>query len=166
MIIVSACLVGFNCRYDQKAYSHPLLEQELKQGSLLPVCPEQLGGLPTPRIPSEICGGTARTLLLEQDRPLEEKTIQVVNRAGKNVTEQFLRGAREVARLAQVYGAKAAILKARSPSCGFGQIYDGSFTHRLVAGSGVTAELLHQQGVRVVTEEEISPELLAELKML
>ncbi|MDH7480069.1 MAG: DUF523 domain-containing protein, partial [Syntrophomonadaceae bacterium] len=87
-------------------------------------------------------------------------------RAGKNVTEQFLQGAREVARLAQVYGVKAAILKARSPSCGLGQVYDGSFTHRLVTGNGVTAELLHQHGVRIVTEEEINPELLAELKTL
>jgi uncharacterized protein YbbK (DUF523 family) len=147
MILVSSCLVGVNCRYDGKNNLHPELVQYLAKGSFLPVCPEQLGGLPTPRIPSEIIGGTAIDLLavypfileddldnikiniediaitnnFEVDTPLE-CPIQVINEAGKNITIHFLRGAHEVARLARRAGVRHAILKARSPSCG--QIYN------------------------------------------
>lgn len=167
MIIVSACLVGINSRYDHKSNSHPLLIQEMGRGGLLPLCPEQLGGLPTPRIPSEICGGTSRELLDQRRRSEEDDlTVKVINRAGKDVTAQFIKGAEEVARLVNLYGVKAAILKARSPSCGPGQVYDGSFKHQLTAGNGVTAELLQQQGVTVITDEELTPECLEKLRSL
>lgn len=166
MIIVSACLVGINCRYDQKSYLHPLLEQEMTRGCLLPLCPEQLGGLPTPRIPSEIQNGSARELLAERCKPDEERSVRVMNRAGKDVTSQFIKGSEEVARLAGIFHVKAAVLKARSPSCGCGRIYNGAFQHCLIDGNGVTAELLLQQGITVITDEDLTPEKLEELKSL
>ncbi|NPV89338.1 MAG: DUF523 domain-containing protein [Firmicutes bacterium] len=166
MIIVSACLVGINARYDQKSNSHPQLIEEMRRGGLLPLCPEQLGGLPTPRIPCEIRGGTAAELLWQHQQEDEDKPVRVVNRAGKDVTAQFVKGAEEVARLADFYGVKAAVLKARSPSCGCGKIYDGSFSHQVIDGYGVTAEALLQRGVTVITEEDYTSEWMERMKTL
>ena len=139
-ILVSACLLGVCCRYDGKGNPNEdvlsLLNRE--DVTLVPVCPEQLGGMPTPRIPSERLGNA------------------VVNRAGEDVTEHFLRGAEEALRIAKLYGCRMAILKERSPSCGCGRIYDGSFSGNLTDGSGVTAELLLKEGIRVCGESRIS----------
>lgn len=137
-ILVSACLLGCACRYDGKSKPHPAVIQLMKTHTLIPVCPEIYGGLPTPRPPSEIIG----------DR--------VVNNLGADMTAAYMRGAKETLCFAKLYGCTAAILKAKSPSCGKGRVYDGSFSGTLRDGNGVTAELLLQNGIAVYTEEELS----------
>jgi uncharacterized protein YbbK (DUF523 family) len=137
MIIVSACLAGVACRYDGAAKPSEKVIRLVAEGKALPVCPEQLGGLPTPRAPAEIIGN------------------RVIRKDGVDVTEAFLRGAREALKLASLVRAKSVILKARSPSCGFGKIYDGSFTDTLTDGNGVFAELCRKNEIEVKTEEDI-----------
>ena len=137
MIIVSACLAGYRCRYDGKTVPDQEIIDLVKSGKAIPVCPEMLGGLPCPRVPAE------RT----------PDGRYVLMRDGTDVTEAFLRGAEETLRLAKLYGCDCAILKARSPSCGMGTIYDGSFTNTLRAGNGVTAELLLQNGITVESKQ-------------
>jgi uncharacterized protein YbbK (DUF523 family) len=137
MIIVSACLAGYRCRYDGKLTPDSEIVDLVKSGKALPVCPEMLGGLPCPRVPAE------RT---PNDR-------SVMMRDGTDVTEAFVRGAEETLRLAEFYGCNTAILKARSPSCGKGTIYDGSFQGTLRAGNGVTAELLLKHGFTVESKQ-------------
>ena len=141
-ILISACLLGIPCRYDGKAKPQPWAEVLAARHDLVPVCPEQLGGLPTPRTPSERRG----------DR--------VVMNTGADVTEQYRRGAACALRLYQLLGCKAAVLKERSPSCGCGAVYDGTFTGTLTAGDGVTAALLQAHGIRVLGESQVL-ELLA-----
>lgn len=135
-ILVSACLLGCPCRYDGTAKADPRVLALMERHTLIPVCPEQLGGLPTPRLPSERREGG------------------VFDRGGKDVTAQYRQGAEEVLRLARLYGCTHAVLKERSPSCGSGQIYDGIFSHVLVPGSGVAAELLAQNGITVLGESQ------------
>lgn len=113
---------------------------------MLPVCPEQLGGLPTPRPPAEIVGGSGEDVL--------DGTARVLTCDGIDITDNYLRGAREVLRLAQLAGAQEVILKERSPSCASCEIYDGSFTGKLKAGCGVTTALLRRNGFRVVSDVE------------
>lgn len=134
--MISACLLGACCRYDGASKAHPLAEALAQRHTLIPVCPEQLGGLSTPRPPAERRG----------DR--------VVTRTG-DVTEQYRRGAEETLKLYRLLGCEAAVLKERSPSCGHGQIYDGTFSGALTAGDGVTAELLAANGVAVYGESQI-----------
>ena len=136
MIIVSACLANVRCRYDGAAKPCDEVVRLVAEGKAMPLCPEQLGGLPTPRAPAEIRG----------DR--------VIRRDGVDVTDEFKRGAQEALKLAKLVGAKTAILKARSPSCGSGKIYDGSFTGKLAEGDGVFAELCKNNGIDVRTEAE------------
>ena len=131
MMIVSACLAGFPCRYDGKARPCAQVVELVRAGKAIPVCPEQLGGLPTPRASCEIREG------------------RVVDAEGYDRTEAFQCGARAVLRIAQTYGATEALLQSRSPSCGSGWIYDGSFTKTLTAGDGVTARLLKENGIQV-----------------
>lgn len=137
MIIVSACLAGYRCRYDGKTVPNDEIVALVKRGEAIPVCPEMLGGLPCPRTPSERSADGARVLM----------------RDGKDVTEAFERGALETLRLARLYECDRAVLKARSPSCGYGRIYDGSFSGTLRDGSGVTAELLMSSGVAVEVKD-------------
>ncbi len=137
-ILVSACLLGIGCRYDGKHKANGKVLGLREKYNLIPVCPEIFGGLPTPRIPSERVG----------DR--------VVMKDGRDVTDNYLRGAREALELCRIYNIKIAILKERSPSCGKGEIYDGSFTSALTARDGVTAELLQENGVTVLGESEIN----------
>ena len=136
-LLVSACLMGVGCRYDGKSNQLPQLKELLARHDCVPACAEVFGGLPTPRVPAEIVG----------DR--------VVNREGREVTQEFTRGAREVARLAQVTGCTAALLKERSPSCGCGQVYDGTFSKTLVEGDGLTAKALKELGLTVYGESQI-----------
>ena len=131
MMIVSACLAGFPCRYDGKSRPCAEVVELVRTGKAIPVCPEQLGGLPTPRPPCEICAG------------------RVVDRTGTDRTEAFRKGAQTVLDLAKTYGAEKALLQNRSPSCGSGWIYDGSFSGKLVQGDGVTARLLAENGIQV-----------------
>ena len=133
-ILVSACLLGVRCRYDGKSKPHPAVERLMEQHTLIPVCGEIFGGLPTPRVSAERQGA------------------RVVTADGRDVTAAYRRGAEEVLRLAKLYGCKAAILKERSPSCGSGRIYDGTFTGTLTDGWGVTAELLRDHGICVIGE--------------
>ena len=143
-LLVSACLLGVSCRYDGKNNTLPQLKQLLKEHTCIPVCPEQLGGLPTPR-PSA-----------------ERKGERVITRDGEDVTEAFVRGTAEVLRLAELYRCRHALLKERSPSCGCGQIYDGTFTGTLTEGDGMTAQMLKRQKVKIYGESEIS-ELVREI---
>jgi uncharacterized protein YbbK (DUF523 family) len=116
------------------------------QGDVLPVCPEVLGGLPIPRPPAEIQGGDGDDVL--------EGRVRVVNTEGKDVTAEFLAGAQKALRVARRWDIKGAILKAQSPSCGVGQIYNGSFSGHLVEGDGVTVALLKREGIIVKSEED------------
>lgn len=143
MLLVSACLAGIPCRWDGQAKGMAEVMDLVRQGKAIPVCPEQLGGLTTPREPSE------------------GRVDHVVSSSGQDVTTQFERGARIVLDIARHYGCTTAILKARSPSCGSGLVYDGSFDGRLVPGDGVTAALLKANGISVRTEEEIGASLPA-----
>ena len=135
-ILVSACLLGVRCRYDGKSKPHPAVERLMEQHTLIPVCGEIFGGLPTPRVSAERQGA------------------RVVTADGRDVTAAYRRGAEEVLRLAERYGCTAAILKERSPSCGSGRIYDGTFTGTLTDGWGVTADLLRDHGICVIGESE------------
>jgi uncharacterized protein YbbK (DUF523 family) len=137
MIIVSACLADVHCRYDGGGKPCEAVIRLVAEGKAIPVCPEQLGGLPTPRLPAEQIGD------------------KVIRKDGMDVTAEFKRGAQEALKIAKLVGAKTAILKARSPSCGSGKVYDGSFSGRLVDGNGVFAYMYKEEGLEVKTEEEI-----------
>jgi len=141
-IIVSACLLGMRTRYDGGSKPHEEIVCKLRDACVIPVCPEQLGGLPTPRPMSFIENGDAADVLAGKSR--------IVNAEGADVTENFLRGAREVARLAELLGVKTAYLKSNSPSCGFGATQGPKGK---TAGNGVCAELLSRMGVKVITVE-------------
>lgn len=134
---MSACLLGISCRYDGRSVPNEQVIALSEKYALIPVCPEIYGGLSTPRTPSERVGE------------------RVLMKDGRDVTENYARGAKATLRLAELSGAKYAILKAKSPSCGKGRIYDGTFTGRLVDGDGVTAENLTRVGIKVLTEDEL-----------
>lgn len=135
-ILVSACLLGVCCRYNGEGEINPAVAKLLKEHQLIPVCPEILGGLATPRTPAELRGQ------------------QVITRDGRDVTAAYERGARETLKLAELFGCRRAILKERSPSCGSGVIYDGTFQKRRIPGDGKTAQLLKQHGIQVAGESD------------
>ena len=137
-ILISGCLLGVCCRYDGASKPHPLAEELSKKHELVPVCPDQLGGLATPRPPAERQGE------------------RIIAKTGVDVTAQYRRGAEEALRLCCLLGCEAAVLKERSPSCGSGEIYDGTFTGTLVSGNGVTAELFLKHGIPVYGESQLS----------
>ncbi len=135
--VVSACLCGKPTRYDGKAKpADPALEALVESGEALLVCPECMGGLPTPRPPAELQG----------DR--------VINTVGKDVTAQYVSGAEQVLALCKMHGIRTAILKQNSPSCGCRFVYDGTFSRTLVQGRGITAALLYQHGITVYDETD------------
>ena len=136
-ILISACLLGVNCRYDGTGIFIEQLHALKKKYHLIPVCPEIFGGLKTPRDPAEI--------ILDK----------VITKNGEDVTENYKKGANETLKLAKFYDCKLAILKERSPSCGYGKIYDGTFSGMLIDGNGVTAELLIENGITVMGESQI-----------
>ena len=139
-VLISACLLGVACRYDGRSKPLPseILNALKNRYHLIPVCPEVMGGLATPRIPSEV---TESRNVLRQD--------------GTDVTENYQKGAAEAYRLAEFFGCKLAILKELSPSCGKDRIYDGTFTRTLTDGDGITAALLREKGIRVIGESQI-----------
>jgi len=137
MKIVSACLAGIKCRWDGESKPCQKVVDLVKEGKAIPVCPEQLGGLTTPRIPAE------------------QRGKKVFTKDGKDVTSQFDRGAEETLKIARLSGCKEAILKSKSPSCGSGKVYDGTFSGNLIDGDGVTANLLKKNNIKVITEDEI-----------
>ena len=135
-ILVSACLAGEYCRWDGGTNLVPEIKALVDAGKAVPVCPEELGGLPTPRLPSERLG----------DR--------VVSSEGADVTAEFRRGAEEALRVCREQGCRLAVLKAKSPSCGKGLIHNGLFDGGLVPGDGMTAQLLTENGITVMNEQE------------
>lgn len=146
-VVVSACLAGVPCTHDAEAKTRAWAVGLVAQGRAVPVCPEVLGGLAVPRPPAEILGGDGETVL--------DGRARVVDSLGNDVTAAFLDGARAAATEASRAGAEFAVLKARSPSCGVGRIYDGSFSRHFRNGDGVTTALLRSHGVTVVSDEEI-----------
>jgi uncharacterized protein YbbK (DUF523 family) len=137
MYLVSACLAGAPCRYDGKSKGIQQIIDLVNRGEAVPVCPEQLGGLTTPRASSEICGD------------------KVMNNKGRDCTMEFELGAERTLAIAKALGIPKAILKANSPSCGCGKIYDGTFFGTLIDGNGRTAELLTKHGIKVYTENDL-----------
>lgn len=135
-IVVSACLAGFSCRYDAKANTVPFIQELYRKKFALPVCPECLGGLSIPRVPCEIRGN------------------RVISKQGIDCTNAYWKGSFLALHYARLCGAKMAILKAKSPSCGVGQIYDGTFTKTLIAGNGIFAGLLIANHFFVCTEKD------------
>ena len=140
-ILVSACLLGVNCRYDGKNGENGDILSLMESYELIPVCPEQLGGMETPRKPSE--------------RQKSDGGVSVKNSAGEDVTEYYVKGAEETLKIARLYGCRYAILKERSPSCGSDLIYDGTFSGNKIPGEGVTAELLKKNGITVTGESGV-----------
>ncbi|MGI6037297.1 MAG: DUF523 domain-containing protein [Limnochordia bacterium] len=145
--LVSACLAGVCSRFDGQGHPHKHIIELIGQGVALPVCPEQLGGLTTPRPPAEIVGGTGMDLWAGRAR--------VMTAAGTDVTAQFIKGAQETLKLGELFGAHKAILKAKSPSCGPSLIYNGTFQGQLTPGMGVTAALLHKAGWQIYSEDDL-----------
>jgi uncharacterized protein YbbK (DUF523 family) len=136
-ILVSACLLGINCKYSGgNNYNEKVLEY-IKDKEVIPICPEIYGGLPTPRQASEIINN------------------KVISKNGIDVTNEYQKGAEETLKIAKLLNVKKAILKAKSPSCGSNQIYDGTFTHKKIKGQGVTTELLKEKGIKVISEKDI-----------
>jgi uncharacterized protein YbbK (DUF523 family) len=164
VVLISSCLLGVNCNYKGEASSawqeglDVFIARAVADGwFFLPVCPEQLGGLPSPRIPAELEASADKVF---------SGNGRIVNKSGQDVTDNFIKGAREALRLAEVYQAPYAILKSKSPSCGVHQVYDGSFAGRLIAGRGLTAELFAKAGIGLVDEKEILRKLAAEIDPL
>lgn len=137
IILCSACLLGIKCRYDGKSKANKKIIELSKKEILIPVCPEQLGGLATPR------------------EPAEQRGKEVITKSGKGVTKNFKMGAKQVLKLAKLFGIKKAILKQKSPSCGCGQIYDGTFSDKVIKGNGVTTALLKREGIKITSDDKI-----------
>lgn len=137
MKLCSACLLGIRCRYDGKSKPDKRIIGLSRKEALIPVCPEQLGGLSTPRENSEIKGK------------------RVITASGKDKTENMKKGAEETLKIAKLFNIKQAILKQKSPSCGCGKIYDGTFSGKIIKGDGVTAALLKKNKIKVISEEDI-----------
>lgn len=152
LVLVSACLLGVDCRFDGQLCPDAALRKLAAQGRVVPFCPEVFGGLPTPRLPAEIENAHAG---LDGNAVLEGRT-RVVACDGSDVTAQFLAGATGALELAQHLDIRRAILKSRSPSCGVGQIHDGRFVGVLVSGDGVTAALLKRSGIQTITEAGVA----------
>lgn len=138
-LLISACLLGFCCKYDGGTNTLPAdtIAALREQYELIPVCPETAGGLPIPRAPSERMGG------------------RVLSREGNDVTDEYEKGALLALALAERFGCRRALLKERSPSCGAGEIYDGSFSHSRIPGDGVAAEALRRAGLTLFGESEL-----------
>ena len=134
-IMVSACLLGDNCKYNGGNNYNLELSEFLKDYDVIKVCPEMLGGLSVPRVPAEILNGN------------------VINKEGIDITNNYVEGAKKTLSIALENDIKVAILKKNSPSCGMGMIYDGTFSHTLVSGDGIAAKLLKENGIRILNEE-------------
>ena len=134
--IVSACLCGEKVRYDSKAKTIEKVKQLTDEGKAIMICPEIEGGLPVPRHPCEI------------------QNNKVINNSGEDKTSEFRKGADKTLQLCKKYNIKKAILKEKSPSCGSNYIYDGTFTGTLIPGQGITAKLLTENGIEVISDEE------------
>jgi len=146
-VVVSACLAGVACTHEAEAKTRDWAVQLVAEGRAVLVCPEVAGGLPIPRPAAEIVGGDGADVVRGR--------AHVISETGEDVTQHYLAGARKAAEAARVAGAQLAILKARSPSCGCGAIHSGTFDGELRAGDGVTAAMLKQEGLEVVSDETV-----------
>lgn len=149
--LISACLVGHPVRYDGQHCLQQKIKTLIDTDQAVVICPEISGGLSTPRAPAEIQKGTGSDVLSGH--------AKVFDLSGKDVTEAFILGAKQTLAFAKKHGITHAILKAKSPSCGFGQIYDGSFSGTKINANGVTAALLKQHGIHIMTEKEFLGQL-------
>ena len=136
-ILVSACLLGENCKYSGGNNKNDKVIALGKKHKLIPICPECFAQLPIPRPPAEIVG------------------TKVFNKLGEDITEQFKDGAEKALYVEEETGCQTAVLKERSPSCGFGEIYDGSFTGKTIRGNGITAQLLYDNGITIFGESNV-----------
>ena len=136
-ILISACLLGIDCKYSGSNNLNEKVLEYIKDYEVIPVCPEIMGGLSTPRPPSERIGN------------------KVLNNQGTDVTNEYTKGALETLKLAKLFNVKKALLKAKSPSCGKGKVYDGTFTSTLIEGNGVTVDLLESNGIEVISEQDL-----------
>lgn len=136
-ILVSACLLGENCKYNGGNNKNEAVIKLGEKHTLIPICPETFACLPTPRVPSEIKDG------------------KVYSKDGKDLTNEFSDGAEKSLYIAEESGCQVAVLKEKSPSCGFGRIYDGSFSGKLIHGNGITAQLLYEHGIKIYGESKI-----------
>ena len=136
-IIVSACLLGENCKYNGGNNKCDDVIKKKKKFEIIPVCPECFGGLPIPRVPSEIRDG------------------RVYSKTGEDLTEAFLSGAEQTLYIAKEANAPCAVLKENSPSCGFGKIYDGTFSGNKIDGNGITAQLLYDNEIQIFGESQV-----------
>ena len=141
MYLVSACLCGINCKYNGKNNYNEKIFNMVKQGKAIPICPEQLGGLTTPRNPAEI--------------KIINKQKHVIDNIGNDVTKQFIKGAEEVIKLAKELGINKIILQPKSPSCGVGKIYNGNFEGKLIDGNGILAELCKKECIETINVEDL-----------
>jgi len=146
-LLVSACLLGVACNHEGRGSPRAVVDELARHYRLVPVCPEVLGGLPTPRAAAELQGGDGADVVVGN-------AARVVNVEGEDVTAAYRRGAEAAVTLALAVGAERAVLKARSPSCGSSAVYDGTFSRRLVPGQGVTAAALAAAGLEVGSEED------------
>ena len=137
MLLISACLVGINCKYNGKNNLNEELKKLVDEGKAIPICPEQMGGLPTPRVPSEIIKN-------------ESGNIRVITKDGRDVTKEYKQGATRALKIAKALNINRAILKLKSPSCGCGKIYDGTFSGKLIDGNGITTQLFLENGIEVI----------------
>jgi len=143
LYLISGCLCGVNCKYNGKNNLNKICLKLLEEGKAILVCPEQLGGLTTPRIPAEIIGSAEGVL---------KGTGKVVNKNNIDVTKEFIKGAMETLNIAKKSNIKEAILKEGSPSCGVNCVYDGSFSGNKIKGHGITAKLLKENGIEVISD--------------
>lgn len=149
--LMSACLANQPVRYDGKGYKYEKILNILEKNNIVLACPETLGGLPTPRAPAEIIGGSALDVF--------NGTAKVMDNLGNNISEAFIKGAYATLSLAQFHQVDIVILKENSPSCGSHFIYDGSFTGQKLAATGITTALLEQYGFKVISEQEFIEQL-------
>lgn len=155
MILISACLLGLKTKYNGKSNYNELLINYSHLGRYIPVCPEQLGGLSTPREPCEIIWWFKDCVSINSPK--------VISQSGRDTTANFISGAEQVLHISRSFPVSAAILKENSPSCGVNMIYDGTFTKKLAHGAGVTSALLKKESIPVYSEKEITEELLEKL---
>ena len=147
MILVSACLLGINCNYNGDNNKNDEVVEYLRDKQFIIICPEQLGGMSTPREPSEIVRLDGEAVIKDQTSVISNKRL--------DVTTKFKKGAQESLKIAQIYNCKEAILKEGSPSCGSNYIYDGTFSGKKIDGVGVTTALLRSKGIKVMSEKEL-----------
>ena len=146
MYLISACLCGVNCKYDGANNYNEKCNELFISGKAILICPEQLGGLTTPRVPSE---------LQAKAKDIVEGNGKIVTKEGMDVTKQFIKGAKEVVEIAKKLSISTAILKERSPSCGVNFVYDGSFNGNKVKGKGITTEMLNEIGIKTLSEKDL-----------